>query len=293
MEINDAFSEKVFDTYLKSLDYYKLFLTQKGVALLEKHKTKMDDYFLNNEYPVFERSYILISEGIEEAENNYKELLAEPFDLTVDETYELDAEKVDYAKSSKELKDYWRKHLKEDVISYIYHKDEDQKKAKEKSDTVQLKSIATLEIEARAKNLKDHDQWFKRLKSLTKDERFASYINAYTAVYDPHTNYFPPQKEDFDISISGRLEGIGATLQEKDGYIKVTSIVLGSASWKQGELAAEDIILKVGQAEDEPVDIVDMRLDDAVRLIRGKKGSEVRLTVRKLDGARKSDSYHP
>lgn len=288
MEINDAFSEKVFDTYLKSLDYYKLFLTQKDVSTLEKHKTEMDDYFLKNEYPIFEKSFTIINQRIAHAQDNYQDLLSKPFDLTIDETYELDAEKVPYAKSTKELKDYWRKHLKEDVISYIYHKDEDQKKAKEKSDTVEIKSIAVLESEARAKILKDHNEWFKRLKSLTKDERFSAYINAHAAVFDPHTNYFPPkQKEDFDINISGRLEGIGATLQEKDGYIKVTRIVPGSASWKQGELEAEDVILKVGQAEAEAVDIVDMRLSDAVRLIRGKKGTEVRLTVRKLDGTEK------
>ena len=202
--------------------------------------------------------------------------------------YEVDPTKTSYAKTPKELKDFWRKHLKEDVISYIYRKEEDQNKRKEKSDTVQLKSIDILEEEGRAKILKDHNQWFKRLKSLTKDERFASYINAYTTVYDPHTTFFPPkQKEDFDISISGRLEGIGATLQEKEGYIKVTRIVPGSASWKQGDLEAEDVILKVAQADLEAVDIVDMRLDDAVRLIRGKKGSEVRLTVRKLDGTEK------
>ncbi len=110
-------------------------------------------------------------------------------------------------------------------------------------------------------------------------------MNALTALYDPHTEYFPPkEKENFDIQMSGTLEGIGATLREQDGYIKVESLVPGGPAWKGKELGAEDVILKVAQGEAEPVDITDMRLDDAVRLIRGRKGTEARLTVKKPDG---------
>ncbi|PLX92580.1 MAG: hypothetical protein C0621_09090 [Desulfuromonas sp.] len=113
------------------------------------------------------------------------------------------------------------------------------------------------------------------------DDRF---LNAVTRAFDPHSNYMPPmQKEDFDISMRGSLEGIGATLREEDGYIKVVEIIPGSAAARQGELEAEDVILKVAEGEAEPVDVTDSRLRDAVSLIRGKKGTEVRLTVKKHD----------
>ncbi len=286
MKLDDEFAEKVFDAQLKSLDYYKLFLTQKDISKLNKFKTSLDDDFRAGRSPMFELSYAIITERLAEAKTYYQELLAKPFDLTLNENYEYDSEKLSYATNTKELKNRWLKHLQNDVVEYIYHKQTNQNKATEKSDTVTIKPITVLEKEAREKTLKTHNQWFKRLQELTKEERFSTYINAHTSVFDPHTSFFPPkQKEDFDISISGRLEGIGATLQEKEGYIKVTKIVPGSASWKQGDLEPEDVILKVGQGDKDPVDIVDMRLSDAVRLIRGSKGTEVRLTVRKQDGS--------
>jgi carboxyl-terminal processing protease len=123
------------------------------------------------------------------------------------------------------------------------------------------------------------------LGKLKKADRFADFVNSLVSIYDPHTGYYPPkEKENFDIYMSGQLEGIGAQLQQKDGLIKVSRIVAGSASWKQGDLKAGDFILSVAQGDEETVDVTDMRLDDAVRLIRGKKGTEVRLTVKKVDG---------
>ena len=146
-------------------------------------------------------------------------------------------------------------------------------------------TLTQLEEKAREDVSDKFKDWFKRLKQMDRTDRFSLYVNAYLAVFDPHTQYFPPrEKEDFDINFTGKLEGIGATLTEKDGYIKVSAIVSGSASWKQGELAAGDIILEVAQGKQTPVDVYNMRLDNAVRLIRGPKGTEVRLTVKKADG---------
>ena len=163
---------------------------------------------------------------------------------------------------------------------------ESQEKAKEKSDTVKLKSKTELEADARKKILKSNDDYFKRLKEFDRDDRIAIYFNAIAGVYDPHTEFFAPKdKANFDIGMTGQLEGIGAQLQEKDGYIKVSSIVPGSASYKQGQLKGGDIILKVGQGDAEPVDLTDMKLDDVVLLVRGKKGTEVRLTVKKPDAS--------
>lgn len=121
---------------------------------------------------------------------------------------------------------------------------------------------------------------------MDKRDKISFYVNAISELYDPHTNYYPPEdKANFDISMTGKLEGIGATLSERDGYIKVERIVPGSASYRQGELKAGDLIIKVAQGAAEPVDVVDMKLDDAIQLIRGKKGTEVRLTVKKPDGS--------
>jgi carboxyl-terminal processing protease len=166
---------------------------------------------------------------------------------------------------------------------------EAQEKALLKKDTVfEAKSITVIEKESREKVEKSYLDFFKRLKKVDETDRAGMFLNAVANVFDPHTEFFPPKvKDNFDIQMSGQLEGIGAQLQEKDGAIKVSNIVPGSASWRQGELKAGDIILKVAQGKDEPVDVTDMRLDDAVQLIRGKKGTEVRLTIRKPDASLK------
>ena len=288
LKINDDFSVAVFDEYTERLDYNKRFFTQKEISKLKKYRLTIDNQYKANENAFFDLSYQLITSQIKRVEGYYKDILAKPFNFTRDETIQLDAEKLDYVKSNTDLKERWRKNLKYQILTRVHNKLIEQEKRAKESDTVTIKTIAELESNAREKVLKDHNQWFKRMKRLTKEERFTDYLNSIIAIYDPHTTFFPPKdKENFDIRISGSLEGIGATLQEENGYIKVTRIVPGSASYRQGELEAEDVILKVGQATEDPVDIVDMRLDDAVQLIRGPKGSEVRLTVRKKSGEEK------
>lgn len=282
--VNNDFSEKVFKLYLQRLDYNKKFLLQSDINDLKKYERSIDEDINEGKFNFFEKSLDLITKRVDEAQAYYKEILDKPFDFTKKEELELDAEKLKYAKSKEELKEAWRKQLKYQTLSRIVDMMETQEKAKEKSDTVKIKTRDELEVEARKKVLKTHDDWFKRLKKLDRNDRIAMYFNAVTSIYDPHTEFYPPKdKANFDIGMSGQLEGIGAQLQEKDGTIKVSSIVPGSASYRQGELKAGDIILKVAQAEAEPVDITDMRLDDAVQLIRGKKGTEVRLTVKKPD----------
>ena len=195
-------------------------------------------------------------------------------------------EEIPYTKSEKELKDRWRKYLKYSVLTRLYSDYKAQEKSLENKDTTFVpKSMDTLQAIARKSVLKTHRDWYKRIKRLDRKDRLAIYANSITTVYDPHTNYFPPeQKEDFDIQMSGRLEGIGAQLQEKDGYIKITNIIPGGPSSLQGELQANDLILKVTQEGEEPVEIIDWRISDAVKIIRGPKGSKVTLTVRKPDG---------
>ena len=284
--IDDSFSEKVFKLYLQRLDFNKKFLVKSDVDELKKFDQLIDDDINKATFTFFNRSFDIINSRVTEAKEYYTDILSNPFDFTKEESLQLDAEKIEYAKDKKALKEEWRKSLKYQTLSRMVEMIDNQEKAKEKSDTVKLKSREELEVEARKKILKSNDDYFKRLKDFDRNDRIAIYFNAIAGIYDPHTEFFAPKdKANFDIGMTGQLEGIGAQLQEKDGYIKVSSIVPGSASYKQGQLKAGDLILKVAQGTEEPVDVVDMRLDDVVLLVRGKKGTEVRLTAKKADGS--------
>jgi carboxyl-terminal processing protease len=286
-QIDDEFSKKAYKLYVERIDFNKLFLIQEDIDQLSKFETLIDDEIKNGTFRFYDLSVEIVEERTKEVEDFYKDILSKPFDFNIDEDYQSDADKYDYAENLDELKEMWRKSLKYQVLSRVYTKMKQQEKALENNDTsVVQKSFEELEVKARESVMKSHDEWFRRLSQVENADRFNVFANSIVGVYDPHTEYFPPKdKENFDIRMSGQLEGIGATLSEKEGYIKVERIVPGSASWKQGELEAGDLILKVAQGEEEPVDIVDMRLDKAVQLIRGPKGTEVRLTVKKIDGS--------
>jgi carboxyl-terminal processing protease len=285
-EFDDSLSADFFDEYIQGIDRTKKFLLQEDIDILTKYRFNIDDQILSDRLDFFNLSIELIEKRNVEVQQIYTELLEKPFDYTLKEEIELDTDKLGYSKTLGDLKDSWRQALKYQVISQIYGAQKLQEKAASKSDTVTLKSFETLEIEARASILKRHDEWFHRMiEQANNTDKISAYMNALTATFDPHTSYFPPKlKEDFDIRFSGEVEGIGATLSSKDGYVRVVEVVPGSPSWKQGDLKAEDLIMKVGQGNKEPVDVYDMRLDDAVKMIRGPKGTEVRLTIRKPDG---------
>ncbi len=290
-DIDDDFSVKAYNLYVESIDYAKRFLLKEDVEKLSKYKAELDDEMKNNDFEFFDFSVSILNKRINESESYYKEALEKPFDFETDEFYEFDPDKKDYAENKIELKERWRKSLKYETLTRLNDLIEEQEKAVEKSDTVQVKSFAELEEEAREKVLKRYDDWFHRMSKLDETDRLNIYINSLVNVFDPHTQYFPPKdKENFDIRFSGQLEGIGAQLTQKNAYIEVMKIIPGSPSWKQEELEVGDYILKVAQGDEEPVDVVDMRLDEAVLLIRGKKGTEARLTIKKLDGTIKEIS---
>lgn len=283
--VNDQFSEQVFDHYLKNLDFNKRFLTQEDFEALSQFRHMIDDESNNGTYEFFNTSLEIMNARIAQARDIYSDILSQPFDFTVDEKADF-SEDMPYTNSLEELRERWRKNLKYNVLTRLANSLDAQEKAKAKGDeSFEEISFDSLERKARMAVLKTHDDWFQRLDRLERKDRLATYINSITTVYDPHTNYYPPaDKANFDIRMSGQLEGIGAQLQEKDGFIKVMKIIPGSPSSMQGELKANDLIIKVAQGSDEPVDIVNARIDDAVKLIRGKKGTEVRLTVQKPDG---------
>lgn len=287
LQIDDEFSEKVYNLYIKRMDYSKRFYTKEDLKKLEEYKTKIDDEIKSQSFQFYTISNAIYEKQFKLVQGYYKELLSKPFDFNVTETLESDAEKTDFAPNDEKLKDFWRKSLKYQVLTRLndmidLQEKRTETKDKAKTDTAKVRTFAEMEADARSKVLKLHDEWFKRIKQQNETDKFALFVNSITSVYDPHTQYLPPQdKENFNIGISGQLEGIGAQLQESDGNIKIVNIVPGSPSWLQGELQPNDLILKVGQENQEPVDVVGMRLDDAVQLIRGKKGTKVTLTVKK------------
>ncbi len=280
--LNDEFSKNVFEVFLENIDPNKRFLLKKDVEKLEKSKFKIDDAIKTRDLSFFETYENLIVKREAEAQKIVFELLDKKVDLGRKDSIELDADKYDFVQSKSDLKTRWQDYIQSRVVNELYYA----VKKQEENDSLPQKSIKVLEEEARDKVSGRIKDWFNRLTQLEREDRFSVYMNSILSVYGPHTSYFPPKdKEDFDISMSGKLEGIGATLTTKDGYIKVSKIIAGSASWKQGELEAGDLITAVAQGDSTPVDVVNMRLDKAVRLIRGPKGTEVRLTVKKVDGS--------
>ena len=286
LKVDDAFSEKAYNLYLERLDASKKFLLQSDVDALAKYKKSIDDEVNNGTFEFYNLSFTTINNRIKEKEQWSRDILSKPFDYTVDEEYETDGKKLKYANTEQDLKNEWKKMLKYQTISRLDDMMTAQEKAKEKKDSVFTeKSFDSLEVDARRKTLKANEDWFKRLGKISAKDRFAMYVNTITGLYDPHTEYFAPKdKKKFDQSMSGQFEGIGARLQSKDGILKVSEVIPGSPSAKQGELKAGDEIHKVAQGTAEPKDITDMDMDDAIDLIKGKKGTEVRLTVKKQDG---------
>ncbi|MHC2991260.1 carboxyl-terminal protease [Pontibacter sp. HJ8] len=285
-KVDDSFSKKAFKLYLERLDFNKKFLIESDVAMLRKYETALDDQLKLGSFEFFDISADLIEKRTKESEAYYKEILAKPFDFTKEEVIELDGKKLKFAKDKAELKEAWRKQLKYQTLVRLSDMQQEQEKALAKGDKKDQKTPEQMEAEAREKVKTAYDELYKRLAQVTRDDRRSTFINAVANVYDPHTGYLPPKaKKDFDIEFTGRLEGIGASLQEKDGQIKVMEIVPGSPSYLQGELKPGDAIQKVAQGSADPVLIEGMRIDDAIQLIRGKKGTEVRLTVRKPDGS--------
>lgn len=284
---DDHFSKQVFDKYFGVLDKDKLFFLQSDIDQLKKYETEIDDEIQNGSVAFFRRVNDLYKQRMPEAAALYTRLLAQPFNFTKDEKILLDEEKLTYPKNSQEREEAWRKMLKYRTLEKLV--DLQEERSKLKVDSLK-KSDAALEAEARNKVKKLYDRYFERLKNkFSDDDRFSFYVNAITATMDPHTDFFPPvEKRYFDEQMAGKFYGIGALLREDDGKVKIASIVTGGPAWKQGELKQDDIVLKVAQGDEEPVELAGYTTEDAVKLIRGDKGTTVKLTVRKPDGTTKN-----
>lgn len=281
--LDDKFSKTVFDEYLQQLDYNKRLLTQADVdALRLQHETRIDDELKEGGLNFCDEAAAIYNRRVEQAHAFSKEILAKPFNFSGKETLETEPKNLGYAISDAELKARWEASLKFFTLARLSDMLDRQEKPDFKGEK---KTTEQLEADARAKVLKSQEDYFRRISHDDITDHQADYLNVIASAYDPHTGFFPPEdKENFDISMSGRLEGIGAQLVEEDGYVKISNVVPGGAASRQGQLQANDLILKVAQGREESVDIVGMSVDEAVKLIRGPKGTEVTLTVRKIDG---------
>jgi carboxyl-terminal processing protease len=286
-KIDDAFSKEVFQQFLKSLDPDKNYFLAADVEQFKKFETKIDDEIHGARLESFYAINEVYKKRVEEVAALYKELLQKPFDFNVDETYVDDYDKQVFSKTEAARKEAWRKKIKYDVLNRYVDALENQEKNKGKENFV-VKTTAELEKEAREKVLKAYDKMFDRFRNRFKDDdRFSLLVNTIAGSMDPHTNYFPPvEKRSFDESMSGEFFGIGASLTEdENNNIKIATIVTGGPAYKSGVIQIGDIVLKVGQGIEEPQDLTGFEVPDAVRLIRGKKGTEVRLTIKKPDGS--------
>lgn len=287
--IDDEFSKEAFNNYLSSIDGGKRLFIQKEVDELKKYELEIDDLLKISSMEFFELSLERLSGSLDRAERFYSEIINQSeFDFTVDEIIELDYDKRSFSQSEEELKKYWYKLLKYEVLSRYTN---EKSKQEDFNDEAELKSDVELYGKACDDVKKNFDRWFKRMKTLKREDQFSLYLNAITQTFDPHTNYFTPKnKDDFNTSMSGIITGIGATLRTEEDYTKVMSIVVGGPAWKNKELEVNDLILKVKQDGEEPVDIMGMMIDEVVGMIRGKKETTVTLTIRKVDGTVKDIS---
>lgn len=285
-DINDDFSKKIFKKFTGDLDPEKNIFWQSDITQLQKkYETRIDDEIKGAQVEFFLAAGKIFNTRMEEAAAACSDILSKPFDYSVDEDVVLDGDKLNYVSSAAAIRERWRKKLKYMSLERYVDLLESREKNKGKADFV-VKTDAQLEVEAREKTKKVIDRMFERFRfKFNDDDKFNVFVNAITTTMDPHSEFFPPvDKRYFDEEMSGRFFGIGASLQYDDGNIKIASILTGSPAWKSGELQPGDVIQKVAQGKDEPVDLTGFVVTDAVKVIRGKKGTEVRLTVKKTDG---------
>ena len=300
--IDDTFSKGVYKEFLNALDPTKRFFLQSDINEFSRYETELDDQIKNKDLTFFDLTYTRLMKRIEESKSYYKTILDKPIDYKIDEEFNADYEKVPFANSVAELKEKWRKQIKLSALASITERlklEEDKKNGviKDNKDSIGSKKIEKIvdktpktyeqiEKETRESSLKSMNEYFGFINDLKRDDWFAIFINTIAERFDPHTSYFAPEeKERFDVSMSGKFFGIGARLQKKNDFTEITELISGGPAWRGKELEVGDIFLKVAQGDADPVDVVGMKIDDVVKKIKGPKGTEVRLTIKKTDGS--------
>ncbi|HXD76889.1 MAG TPA: carboxy terminal-processing peptidase [Puia sp.] len=284
--IDDSFSSEVFTKYLNGIDPEKKILMASDINSLRRFQYTIDDEILGKAPVQFATAVNEVyRRRLGESEALMKDILAHPFDFSKDEYVDLNDDRLAFPKTDAERKEGLRKRLKFLTLEK-YSELQDLAAAKKDSATAHA-SVEQLEQMARQKALRSMTLYYARLKVKANDnDRFNEFVETIAQCMDPHTDYFPPvEKRSFDEDMSGRFFGIGASLKDDDGTIKIATLLTGSPAWKSGQVNVGDAILKVGQGSQEPVDLTGFTIPDAVKIIRGTKGTEVKLTLKKTDGA--------
>ena len=286
--LDDAFSAELFSDYIEIVDPVKRYFYESDYKDFEKFKLTIDDQLKVTDITFFNIVHERMLKRIEEAKDIYKDLLSKPFDYSINEDFDTNYENSTFVKNKREMRDRWRKQLKFSTLSNYDDIKEEEKRTKEKKPDYIIKAEAQIEKEARDATLNSINIYFEDyIDDQRREDWFAVYVNTIVEEFDPHTYYLAPKgKEDFDQRMSGKLEGIGARLQKRMDYIKIVELISGGPAWRSNELEVEDVILKVKQEDEEfPVDIVGMRINDAIKYIKGPKGTKVTLTIKKVDGS--------
>ena len=275
LDINDEISKKIYDTYIEQLDAQKRFFLQSDIRQFEKYKYKLDDQLKDQDLSFFNLVYETSRLRINEVKGYYYEIMKNNFDFSSNEDIDLDFENKSFARSRNEIKNRWRKQLKYSTLDIISLKLGDSIKVIDENTRDESMSLIK----------KNTDDFFDYIEEMDREDWFANYINAFLNQLDPHTVYFNPEDKDrFDTNISGTFHGIGARLQKTEGTVKIVDIIVGGPIWKDKLLDVGDLILKVAQEDEQPVEIIGMKLDDAIKLIKGPADSYVTLTVKKISG---------
>lgn len=283
-KIDDKFSQEVLKNYEETLDPDKIVFLEGDIKEFEKRfGNRIDDEIHGSPIESFYTISDTYLKRMNELEGIYRKALSEPMNFDLKEYLQLDADKRNYPADAKQRFDYARKRMKYQVLVRYA----DKLAERDTSKVLPYKADSTIVREIKESIQKLWDRYFTQAKSHnTSEAMFSVFVNSITGTMDPHTTYMDPiDKRTFDESLSGTFYGIGAQLREVDGQIKIFSLVTGTPAWKSGELQPDDIILKVAQGAQPPVDVTSYALEDAVKLIRGsQRGSEVRLTIKKTDG---------
>ena len=284
-QIDDNFSKNVFNSYIKGLDNQRRFFLQSDIDNFTKYRYRIDDLIKNSDISFFDLTIEKLFQRTNQVNSFYRELLEKPFDFSKEEFINLDFDNLPYSRTLNDLKKRWRIRFKLSALQIYYDKKQEENDKKGKDSMYQIKSDIALEIEARESVIENVDIFFENVSQLERKDWFTVFVNSIALEFDPHTSYYAPQEKDrFDTRISGKFEGIGARLQRKNEQVHIIEIIPGGPVWRDNLLKVGEIILKVAQKDEDPIEIGNMRLDDAVNLIKGPKGTKVYLTVKKVDG---------
>ena len=274
IELDDDFSVKIFDDFISKLDPQKRFFTVNDIRQLNRHKYKIDNQIKNYQLEFFEETYKTYNLRLNDAKLYVDKVFGADFDFSENEFIDLNNDSIPFSLGKNQLFERWRKQIKYSVLDIVTQR--------YSSDSLDFNEIKTNAISTVKKNTND---FFEYANELDRDDWFSVFVNSFVSQFDPHTFYFKPDdKEKFDVSISGKFDGIGARLSRADGNVKIVDVIIGGPVWRDKLLDVGDVILAVGQGDDELVSIYGMKLDDSIKLIKGPAGTVVTLRVKKIDG---------